>query len=383
MKIKSLIITLLIAAVIALLAWNPFSVKPAEPVQPVPAEIEETADLYSLRLIKKHGNIVLDTDPDSFLAKYAYGDILTAALNGREFDMPVCENYSQVDQGAPVCVVSDEISLAINGGDFASASGAAVKETISEDPGYKWVYAEDAEVEISLKEKGGYLDQLAIRSLVRSEVREDYPDLSDEEYANFRQVIAGRPLYRSTSPLSLDLNRAEEADEACRKYGIRTIVNLADTEEECTAYPGFHESYYASADRICLSMNYDFFSEEFSSKMADGLRFIASHEGPYLIHCKEGKDRTGFVCGILACLMGADEETVIRDYMLTFRNFYGVEEGTEKYDLIADQNIRRSLKKAFETDDLGTIDLQEAAVKYLQKCGMDTAEIQALQEHLQ
>ena len=43
----------------------------------------------------------------------------------------------------------------------------------------------------------------------------------------------------------------------------------------------------------------------------------------------------------------------------------------------------RALKKAFETDDLSAIDLQEAAVKYLRKCGMDTAEIQALQEHLQ
>ena len=29
--------------------------------------------------------------------------------------------------------------------------------------------------------------------------------------------------------------------------------------------------------------------------LAEGLRFFATHEGPYAVHCQEGRDRTGVV----------------------------------------------------------------------------------------
>ena len=38
---------------------------------------------------------------------------------------------------------------------------------------------------------------------------------------------------------------------------------------------------------------------------------MASHEGPYLIHCTEGKDRTGFVSALLECLIGAGAESYL------------------------------------------------------------------------
>jgi hypothetical protein len=83
-------------------------------------------------------------------------------------------------------------------------TGAAEKQTIEEEPGYKWVPKVD-EVKISLKEKKGFLDEYNARNLTRTDAREDYPNLTDEEFANFRAVsvkgIKDNILYRSSTPI--------------------------------------------------------------------------------------------------------------------------------------------------------------------------------------
>ena len=105
-----------------------------------------------------------------------------------------------------------------------------------------------------------------------------------------------------------------------------TVINLADSENEMEQYEGFDTTYYAGCDIIALDMGMDYHEEDYRQKLADGLRFIASHEGPYLIHCNEGKDRTGFVIALLEALMGADADEIAADYMLTFYNYYGLQE---------------------------------------------------------
>ena len=56
-------------------------------------------------------------------------------------------------------------------------------------------------------------------------------------------------------------------------------------------------------------------SDQNRTGFAEGLRFFIANDGPYLIHCNEGQDRTGFSVAILECLMGASEEEVVADYM--------------------------------------------------------------------
>jgi protein-tyrosine phosphatase len=46
---------------------------------------------------------------------------------------------------------------------------------------------------------------------------------------------------------------------------------------------------------------------------------IAQADGPVLIHCTEGKDRTGWVSALLQSLAGADRETVIAEYLASNR----------------------------------------------------------------
>lgn len=109
---------------------------------------------------------------------------------------------------------------------------------------------------------------------------------------------------------------------------------------------------------------------------------MADDPGIYLIHCKEGKDRAGFVCAVLECLMGASAAEVVEDYMETFFNYYGVGKGSYEYDAIAQGNIIKTLKTAFGISDLNDADLAACAQDYLLSIGMSSDEISRLKANL-
>ena len=346
--------------------------------------------------IQKYGNLVLSMKGSELLSQgYAYGDIVTVTLNGQELEMPVGSNYSDVDQGSMICRVvikpdtnEDTIILAINMGDLATTTAIAEKEKIEADPGYVWHYSVEEPVTVSfaMKEQGGYYDQWVMHQLVRSENREDYPDLTDEAYANFRAVtttgIGAGKLYRSSSPVNPEINRNHQADADAEKAGVKTFVNLADAEETMKGYEGFADSYYSKQNYICLNLGVDFSSEEFRHGLAEGLRFIAKGEAPFLVHCNEGKDRAGFVSAVIEALMGASADEITADYMVTFFNYYGVQPGTEQYDIIASSNIQKSLAAAFGMESLSSGNLQESCVSYLESIGLTADEIAGVQAKL-
>ena len=353
-------------------------------------------DEITVTEIQKYGNLVLSLPGTAFLAQgYAYGDVVTATINGVDYEMPVGSNYSDVDQGTMICrvVVKEETNedymiLAINMGDLATATGIAVKEKIEADPGYVWHYQVEEPVAVSfaMKEQGGYYDQYVMHQLVRSEERASYPDLTDEQYANFRAVtttgMGDGKLYRSSSPVNPEINRNKEADAAAAAAGVKTFVNLADNEETMKAYEGFADSYYAGQAVICLNLGVDFAADDFKAGLAEGLRFIAASEAPFLVHCNEGKDRAGFTSAVLEALMGASAEEITADYMVTYFNYYGVVPGTEQYDVIAASNIQKSLASAFHMTSIFEGDLQAAAVAYLTEIGLSAEDIAAVQANL-
>ncbi len=367
----------------------------------VPVLAEETAEVKAcVTEIQKYGNMMLDI-PGTALrdAGYNYGDLVTVTILGQDYDMPVGSNFSDVDQGSMICrvvikedaeVPEDYVLLAINMGDLATTAGVAVKSSIEEAPGYLWTLNEGVEepvaVTIAMKTPGAYYDRWVMNQLVRSENREDYPGLTDAEFANFRPVtttgMAQGRLYRSSSPVNPEINRNAYADAAAREAGVKTFVNLADNVDVMQAYEGFEESYYAGQAIIALNLGVDFAADDFSAGLAKGFRFIAANEGPYLVHCNEGKDRAGFTSAVLECLMGASAEEVAADYMVTYHNYYGVEPGTEQYDIIAGANICKSLAAAFGVESIEGQDLQALAEAYLLKIGMTGEEIAALKTAL-
>ncbi|MFO1427864.1 MAG: tyrosine-protein phosphatase, partial [Steroidobacteraceae bacterium] len=49
----------------------------------------------------------------------------------------------------------------------------------------------------------------------------------------------------------------------------------------------------------------------------DGLRAIAQADGAVVVHCSQGKDRTGILCALTQHILGVPLETVLEDFELT------------------------------------------------------------------
>ena len=341
----------------------------------------------------KYGNVGIDiTTKDFQAAGFEFGDVVTLSFLNQTITVPYGDNFSNVDTGKEgIFSISgtDNLVIAINMGNFAETYKIA-KKTTNEDKSYTWNYWEGVTAPvtftISMKEKGGYLEEYTLRSLAYTDDRSDYPKLSDEEFANFRPVqttgMGKGVIYRTASPVNPLHNRNRYADAAIKKAGVTVIMNLADSEAELKGYEGFQDSYYAKQKYIPLDMGVDFEAKEFKTKLAKGLRFFADNPGVYAVHCTEGKDRAGFVSAILECFMGASYQEVVSDYMVTYRNYYGVEPGEKRYQLIADSNIVTSLKRAFGVNDLSRSNLAKEAEEYIRKLGLSSKEISALKKNL-
>lgn len=345
----------------------------------VSASAEEAVFTGGVTEIQKYGNIVLDIDPaDLQEAGFDYGDVLAVTVDGTEFQIPLCTNYSDVDTGELVARDSGGVLIvAINMGDFATTNGLAEKET-AEDGTYTWNFPEgksleDIAVSIAMGDKGGYRDQYLIHQLERTNERSDYA--SDQVFANFRSISSGslgeNALFRSSSPVNGELGRAAYADGFVEANGIQAVMNLADSNEDIEGHlaaEGFNSPCYASlyqAGKVkALNLGVDFTAADFQSGLAEGLRFFAANDGPYLVHCTEGKDRAGFVSALLACLMGASYDEVVEDYMITYENYYHLAKGSEQYEAVKSSNIVSILEAITATPkggDLSRVDLAAAA----------------------
>ena len=340
--------------------------------------------------IAKHGNLVLYMyGSDLYEKGFEHGDVLEIAIGENKWDVPLCTSYSDVDNGEAVLRATgdtDGVVLALNMGDFATTAQIAQKTAIEEEPGYRWDYLTESPVQITitLKEKGGYREAWLIRQLVRTNERADYSHLSDEAFANFRSInttgMGENKLYRSSSPINPDLGRSTYADKAAEAAGIMTVVNLADNSN---TYEGAESSYYSTCRVVYVNLGTDFLSESTLSGLAEGMRFIINNDGPYLIHCNEGKDRAGFVSALLECLMGATLDEVIDDYMVTYYNYYGVEGGSEKYDAIVKNNLIQALNTTYKVDDVYKADLvAEAEAFLMEDAGLTADEVAALKARL-
>ena len=235
-----------------------------------------------------------------------------------------------------------------------------------------------------MKEKAGYREEWLIRQLVRTNERTDYSNLSDEAFANFRVIattgMGGNVLYRSSSPINPALGRNTYADKAAENAGIMTIVNLADPSN---TYEDTESTYYSTCQVVYVNLGMDFLSEATLNGIAEGMRYIINNNGPYLIHCNEGKDRAGFVSALLECLMGASIDEVVEDYMVTYYNYYGVEEGSKKYDAIVKNNLIKVLNTTFKVDDVYAADLAAEATAFLvEDAGLTADEVAALKVKL-
>ena len=366
--------------------------------EPVVVEEAKTLD-SSVKDIQKYGNLVLSitkSDMDSIGAEY--GDVFTVDLGDQVLEAPYCTSYSDVEIGDLVLRNDgDGIILAINMGDFASSYGIATKVS-NPDKTYQWVFEEGKKLEditlsLILTDKGGYRDQYLIHQLFRTNEREDYS--SDAVFANFREIVGGNlgsgALFRSSSPVNNEIGRAKYADELMSLNNIKSVMNLADSRETIEGYfkeedfaSPYYKSLYENGEVIALNMGVSFKTREFQNGLVEGLTFLSKNEGPYLVHCNEGKDRAGFTSALLSALMGLTYDEIASDYMTSYENYYHVEKGTEQYEAVKRSNIDSMLSfiAGVETKDLENVDLSVKAEEFLVAIGMEKADIDTLKSKL-
>ena len=341
-----------------------------------PADAENITISTRVVGIDKYGQAQLDISKADFTgAGFDLGDIVTVTCGSYIGDMPVFDGY-YADRGSCMLRVNpytDDISLCVNYGNFSEVAGVAAGDAVT----------------VAMKEKGAALAVQELNSLVYSDDRDDFA--SDAVFANFRPVAEGI-LYRSASPIDNKTNRAHCADSLIQEAGVRTVMNMADTPEAIVALiaaEDFDSPYYGhlfeSGKVFALEMATDYTSGAFAESIVKGFSFLAEGELPYLVHCLEGKDRTGFAIMVLEALMGWNEAQIVADYMQTYTNYYGIEPGTEKFGLIAEKNILEMLRIMANSESgssLAGIDFKAAAETYLLSNGMDEEALKQLEAKL-
>ena len=354
------------------------------------------------------GGIYVKMTIDEFNKKgFVYGDSVDVEFsNGYKLeDIPYYNGY-YVDAGDPLLIAYpgyDYIKVAINYGEDLWDKAGLSDGLLAIKPALRGTerdliklgdLKDNVTVKITRKEKGKYADIQAARDIHYTDIREEYP--SDEVFANFRNMTVGNlkagAVYRSASPCDNQHNRAPYVDALMKEAGVNCILDLADNQQKIENYirkDDFNSPYFLELKQngkvIPLALNMNYLSEDFRVKIAEGFKVLASSDGPYLVHCTEGKDRTGFVCMLIEALTGATYQEIVDDYMLTYDNYYEISttKQREKYDVILDKNLNEMLRYLINDDsataeDLAKADLQEKAIAFLVDSGMTKKQIVSL-----
>jgi protein tyrosine/serine phosphatase len=151
---------------------------------------------------------------------------------------------------------------------------------------------------------------------------------SDAEAVNFREIrmgtIAPNTLYRSSHPIQ-DNKQEPAISMLASCYRIAAVLNLSDTVSEITGkaiFAPWYNKLLKNNRVIALGMNFSYTNEYFTKKLKKGLQFLINTEGPWLIHCNAGVDRTGFVSIVLEAFMGAALDEIINDYLQSFNSIF-------------------------------------------------------------
>ncbi|MBO7549354.1 MAG: tyrosine-protein phosphatase [Clostridia bacterium] len=333
----------------------------------------------------KFGGVYFDKTIEEFNALgFEYGDSVNIAFsNGKTLeDIPYYNGY-YVDIGEAVLVAYPGypyIDAMINYGD---------------DLYLALELDENCTADITLCERGKYAGVQKARDIQYSD---EQGEQSDIVFANFRAVNMGDlkkdVLYRSASPCNDEHNRAAVTDRLAAEAKIGFMLNLSDNESDILGFIAadtfdspYFLSLFTSGKVAPLGLSANFKSESFGEKLAQGLEAVAQSEGPVLIHCVEGKDRTGYVLMLLEALCGATYGEIVDDYMLTYDNYYGINKTSdpERYDIIKEKNLDVMISYMTGTpaeDGFENVDLAKSARALLIKTGMTEDSVNRLYSRL-
>lgn len=182
-------------------------------------------------------------------------------------------------------------------------------------------------------------------SLDSSRNRFDYE--SDEIFANFREItttgIRPKTVYRSSNPVDINSNKVRHsfADKLARKVGIKAEIDLSDDDSDLQDYfksKAARKKYCYGLYRQGKLFNRHLTGNGLESRdwplIAEVFRFMLQNDGPYLVHCRLGRDRAGFISMLCSALAGATVEDLRSDYMQTYCNYYHIKPHSYEYEMI-------------------------------------------------
>ena len=326
------------------------------------------------------GAAMLDfTETDMTKAGFTLGDVVSITVDGKEIVMPYYDGY-YTRNGEYLCVAYPTYpSICF------TANNVGLPEELTGLEGHA--------VTVRMKEKGGCIDVQQALSMKYTNEREDYALISDAAFANARGVSAGKMasgiLYRSSSPFSNEINRAKYVSEYLEQAKVMTVLNLTDTEEKMSAYdmPAYSRSLWVGGQVILCPLKADPTADDYNQRLVAALKELPSRPAPYVVHCTEGKDRTGYVCALLEGLCGATYEEIVADYLITYDNYYQITPVKDPALCNTLVSLRLNtclMYYAGVTDEaqLPEVDYAKAFASYLLSHGMSQQQLDALVQAL-
>ncbi len=326
------------------------------------------------------GAAMLDfTETDMTKAGFTLGDVVSITVDGKEIVMPYYDGY-YTRNGEYLCVAYPTYpSICF------TANNVGLPEELTGLEGHA--------VTVRMKEKGGCIDVQQALSMKYTNDREDYALISDAAFANARGVSAGKMasgiLYRSSSPFSNEINRAKYVSEYLEQAKVMTVLNLTDTEEKMAAYdmPAYSRSLWEGGQVILCPLKADPTADDYNQRLVAALKELPSRPAPYVVHCTEGKDRTGYVCALLEGLCGATYEEIVADYLITYDNYYQITPVKDPALCNTLVSLRLNtclMYYAGVTDEtqLPEVDYAKAFASYLLSHGMSQQQLDALVQAL-
>lgn len=333
----------------------------------------------SVKKIDQFGSAVLDITTDEFLNNgFEYGDSVDIQYSDEKkilADIPFFDNFFGENGDAIVSGFDDDLSITGIASSFEKQSG--IKEGDS--------------VTIKLSYKGKYAQVQELYALPDPKERYDWQ--TDENFSNTRMITIGeiKPyrIYRGGSPFDPEYKRCKIVSDYIDQNNIQTIFNLADDMEKIASYDNLSKTALKLIENNQVKfekMGVDYSSEETHLKIGDIFEQIANNDGPYLIHCSIGQDRTGFLCSVIEAFCGASYDEIVDDYMKSYENLYGFNESSnpEKYNCMKKRvDFMITVITGNENpSDMTDINIKNATWDYCRQAGVSENTLQEVYDRL-
>ena len=333
--------------------------------------------------IGDNGSVILDISPKELKKEnIKNNDLVLVTIGSNHYILPIeyKDNFEIVWGRSYISDTTKKKHIKIN----------RKNQNFAEMEGYSDSNIGDT-VRIGLLDSNGY-------SMVRSKVTKK----NKVKAANFRNTVIGNMdsevVYRGHSPVDPKYNsvQCKSAAILSRENNIVTMINMnqdldvveddvLNSDETSSYYKELLEDGYVSGVEL---NGHNSFSKSFKKGMKKHIKFILNHESPYYIHCRMGKDRTGFMVALLGALEGATYEEIGEDYAESFRNYFGADKGSwmDYYNITDGTNTFLSMmnpgvgvNEFIKNPKL----IQESAEMYLLDLGFDEVDIDILRGKLE